>query len=79
MKLYQANVITTCPRRVTIYMSEKGIKCEIVELDMRGGAGRTSEFRAKNPAGRVPVLELDDGRFLPVAVLPLQRSGHGDA
>ena len=65
MKLYQANVITTCPRRVTIYLAEKGIKCEIVEVDMRGGAGRTAEFRSKNPAGRVPVLELDDGSFLP--------------
>jgi glutathione S-transferase len=65
MKLYIANVITTCPRRVTIYMAEKGIKCEIVRLDMRGGAGRTDEFRAKNPAGRVPVLEMSDGRFLP--------------
>jgi glutathione S-transferase len=65
MKLYQANVVTTCPRRVTIYMAEKGIKCEVVELDMRGGAGRTAEFRAKNPAGRVPVLQLDDGTYLP--------------
>jgi glutathione S-transferase len=65
MKLYIANVITTCPRRVTIYMAEKGIECEIVKLDMRGGAGRSADFRAKNPAGRVPVLEMSDGRFLP--------------
>ncbi len=65
MKLYQAKVITTCPRRVTIYMAEKGIDCEIVTIDMRAGEGRSAAFLAKNPAGRVPVLELDDGSFLP--------------
>lgn len=65
MKLYQARVMTTCPRRVTVYMAEKGIDCEIVTIDMRGGEGLTPRFLAMNPTGRVPVLELDDGSFLP--------------
>jgi glutathione S-transferase len=32
---------------------------------MRSGAGRSAEFLKKSPSGRVPVLELDDGTFLP--------------
>jgi glutathione S-transferase len=65
MRLYQAMVLNTCPRRVTIYMAEKGIRCEVVTVDMRGGEGRSAQFLDKSPSGRVPVLELDDGTFLP--------------
>ncbi len=38
---------------------------ELVELDIMKGETRTPEFLAKNPAGRIPVLETEDGRFLP--------------
>ncbi|AHE53887.1 glutathione S-transferase family protein [Sphingomonas sanxanigenens] len=65
MKLYQAKVLNTCPRRVTIYMAEKGISCEIVTVDMRAGEGKSPAHLARHPAGTVPVLELDDGSFLP--------------
>jgi glutathione S-transferase len=36
-----------------------------VEVDTMGGATRTPEFLAMNPNGRVPLLELEPGRFLP--------------
>jgi glutathione S-transferase len=36
----------------------------LVELDLFKGETRTPEFLAKNPEGRIPVLELSDGRFL---------------
>jgi glutathione S-transferase len=36
----------------------------LVEMDIMKGASRTPEFLAKNPNGRIPVLELDDGRLL---------------
>jgi glutathione S-transferase len=65
MKLYQAKVLTTCPRRVTIYMAEKGIHCEIATIDIRNQEGRTPAFLQKSPSGRIPMLELDDGSFLP--------------
>jgi glutathione S-transferase len=36
-----------------------------VDIDVVSGFTRTPEFLAKNPNGRVPTLQLDDGRFLP--------------
>ena len=36
-----------------------------IEIDSVNGGTRTPEFLAKNPNGRVPLLELDDGRVLP--------------
>ena len=38
-----------------------GMTYERIELDILKGETRTSEFLAKNPNGRIPVLELDDG------------------
>lgn len=35
------------------------------EMDLFNGATRTPEFLAKNPNGKVPLLELEDGRCLP--------------
>lgn len=37
---------------------------QFVEIDIMRGESRTPEFLAKNPNGRIPVLELDDGTFL---------------
>jgi glutathione S-transferase len=38
---------------------------ELVEVDILHGASRTTEFLAKNPNGRIPILELEDGTCLP--------------
>ena len=51
-------------RRVTVFMAEKGIECEKVAVDIRGGENIQAEYLRKNPVGRVPVLELDDGTFI---------------
>ena len=51
-------------RRVSIFMAEKGIECERVSVDIRAGENIQSEYLSKNPAGRVPVLELDDGSYI---------------
>jgi glutathione S-transferase len=42
-----------------------GKSYERVEVSIFDGESRTPEFVAKNPAGRIPVLELDDGTCLP--------------
>ncbi len=51
-------------RRVAVFMAEKGIECERVSVDIRAGENIQSEYLSKNPAGRVPVLELDDGSYI---------------
>ncbi|MDD5035412.1 MAG: glutathione S-transferase family protein [Methylococcaceae bacterium] len=38
---------------------------EYLPLDILRGETRTQEFLQKNPNGRIPLLELDDGTFLP--------------
>ena len=53
------------PRRVEMFLAEKGIEgLERRLYDLNRGDLRTAEFRRLNPLGRVPVLELDDGRCL---------------
>jgi glutathione S-transferase len=65
MKLYGAHMATN-PRRVKIYIAEKGLtSVEQVDLEPPYDFMRTEEFLSKNPAGRIPVLELDDGTWLP--------------
>ncbi len=62
MKLYESP--SPNARRVHIVMAEKGIEIERVPIDIRAGENLTEEYLQKNPAGRVPVLQLDDGTFL---------------
>ena len=62
MKLHEAP--SPNARRVHIAMAEKGIEIERVPVDIRAGENLSPEFLAKNPGGRVPVLELDDGTFI---------------
>ncbi len=52
------------PRRVKIFLSEKQLEVEIVHCDMAKGDHKTPAFLEKNPSGKIPVLELDDGRCL---------------
>jgi glutathione S-transferase len=49
------------PRRVRIFLAEKGIEVPFEELDLMKGALKTPEFTEKNWFQRVPVLILDDG------------------
>lgn len=66
MKLY-SNQHAFNPRRVRIYLAEKGLgdSVEIVEVDIAKGENLTPEFLAVNPLGLLPVLELDDGTRIP--------------
>lgn len=49
------------PRRVRIYLAEKGISVPFEELDLMKNQLKTPEFTQLNPLQRVPVLILDDG------------------
>ncbi len=52
------------PRRVRIFLAEKGITVAGQELDLMAGDTKTEAFTRINPWQRVPVLVLDDGRTL---------------
>jgi glutathione S-transferase len=61
MKLYDCATAPN-PRRVRIFLAEKGVTVPLVPVDLRNGEQFTPEFRAINPEGTVPVLEFDDGK-----------------
>jgi glutathione S-transferase len=60
MKILQTQTAPN-PRRVRIFLAEKGIEVPYEELDLMKGALKTPEFAKLNPLQRVPVLLLDDG------------------
>ena len=64
MKLYGAPNPAPNPRRVRIFLAEKGIDLSETPVSLMAREHKSEAFRAKNPAGQVPVLELDDGRTL---------------
>ena len=48
-----------------LVLKQLKIPYEYVEIDIKSGASRTPEFLAKNPNGRIPVLEVPGKGFLP--------------
>jgi glutathione S-transferase len=52
------------PRRVRIFIAEKGIEVDTVEVDLANREQLGAEFKRINPDCTVPVLELDDGTYL---------------
>ncbi len=63
MKLYDmANAPN--PRRVRIFLAEKGIEIDREEIDIPSGANLSDAYRAINPRAVVPTLVLDDGRII---------------
>lgn len=52
------------PRRVRVFLAEKGVAYDTIEVSIAAAAHQTPEFRKKNPLQLLPVLELDDGRML---------------
>jgi glutathione S-transferase len=68
MKIYSSKVAPN-PRRVRIFLAEKGIEIPYEEVDISAAVNRQPEFRNKiNPMGEVPVLELDDGTHIAESV-----------
>ena len=52
------------PRRVRLFIAEKGIDIPVRQVDLRSGEHLQPEFREKNPDCTVPALELDDGSVI---------------
>ena len=52
------------PRVVRIFAAERGVELPSTKIDLRAGENRQPPYMAKNPAGQMPALELDDGFVL---------------
>jgi glutathione S-transferase len=61
MKLFGAPKPAPNPRRVRMFLAEKGISLEETPVDLMTREHKSEAYRAKNSLGQVPTLELDDG------------------
>jgi glutathione S-transferase len=67
MKIYE-DARAPNPRRLRIFLAEKGLKIPTEQVDIFARKNRTPEMLAKNPAGGLPFIELDDGAHLAESV-----------
>ena len=67
MKIYEFTMAPN-PRRVRVFLAEKGINVPYEQVDLATAANRKPEFLKINPMGGVPVLELDDGTHIAESV-----------
>ena len=56
------------PRRVRIFLAEKGLTCARKQINIVKAENLTAEFLEVNPRGRLPTLLLDDGTVLDESV-----------
>ena len=66
VRLYESTIPSGNAYKVRLLLAQLGMSCEIVELDILATPSETRrpEFLAKNPNGRIPLLELADGTYL---------------
>ncbi len=67
MKLYDSTHAPN-PRRVRIFLAEKGIEVPLHPVDLGKAENRQAPYIEKNPLGGVPMLELDDGTCIAESV-----------
>jgi glutathione S-transferase len=64
MRVYQNKGSLNC-YKIRLAIAHGEVPCETVWISSIDGDGDKEEYRKKNPAGLVPLLETDDGQFLP--------------
>lgn len=64
MKLYNAPMPAPNPRRVRIFLAEKGVSIELVDVAIIKREHKSPEHLARNSLGQLPTLELDNGEML---------------
>ena len=52
------------PRRVRIFLAEKNLAYDTIEVSIAASANLSPDFKKKNPISLLPVLEFPDGRLL---------------
>ncbi len=68
MLFYDAVNPAPNPRRVRVYLAEKGLSVPSTQLSIPKGEHKSVDYRAINPLGQVPCLELDDGQVITESV-----------
>jgi len=68
MKFYGERNPAPNPRRVRIFIAEKGIDLPETPIGIQKGGHKSPEHVARNSLGQVPTLELDDGTYLSESV-----------
>lgn len=63
MKLFDMTAAPN-PRRVRVFLAEKGIEVDTVQIDIFGGENLQEDYLAINPRGVLPTLQLDDGTII---------------
>jgi glutathione S-transferase len=64
LTLHQMHISGNC-YKVRLAARQLGVPLALKDYGLHDGSTRTPGYLSKNPNGRVPMLELDDGRFLP--------------
>ncbi|KKD37151.1 MAG: glutathione S-transferase family protein [Limnoraphis robusta] len=64
LRLYEYPPSGNC-YKIRLLLTQLGIPFERIYVDIVQRESRTPEFLSKNPNGRVPLLELEPGKFLP--------------
>ena len=77
MKLYDTKTAPN-PRRVRIFLAEKGVEVPTVQIDIAAGENRRSPYIDKNPLGGGPMLELDDGTIIAESVAIVSKHALND-
>lgn len=67
MKLFDGGKAPN-PRRVRVFLAEKGIEVPLVPVDMGAMEHRKEPVTSRNPLQRLPILELDDGTIITESV-----------
>lgn len=68
MILYDENNPAPNPRRVRIFLAEKGLTLPTVRVKLHKREHKGPEHRARNSLGQIPTLELDDGTTISESV-----------
>lgn len=63
MKIYEQRQAPN-PRRVRLFLNEKGIEIPFEQIDLKAGDNLTDEIKALNPEKTVPFLLLDNGTVI---------------
>ncbi len=76
LTLHQMHISGNC-YKVRLAARQLGLALRLKDYGLHDGTTRMPEYLAKNPNGRVPLLELDDGRTLPESGAILWYLGEG--